>query len=294
MTYEFAFRVIPEALFGVPEEGKTVLPATPGRQAVGPAIRTSAFTTFGHGTLSEYRKDSEALRFDLADSGLTLRVDDNYWILSAEAGELGEAYRAIKPVLDRLLHSLSVAFATPFRYEPKFVDASDNTTHRWPEPVEVVMIQTTFYNLAETRERIEQSFASCMHGDERLDRAYNYFESAILMREQALMLKTDKTASGMVWALAFLQLWKAITTILGDPSSSADRDYQSRFRTFGLPDDFWAREVDPLYRIRNQEDVAHYRLEPGTAVASFGNAVLVARRVVQAYAEYLRGQAPPA
>lgn len=79
-------------------------------------------------------------------------------------------------------------------------------------------------------------------------------------------------------------MFKALTAIVGDPSS--DRDYQSRCRKLGLPKTFWQEKAKPLYDIRNDDDVAHYTHtlpEPGAFLGRFSQAVAVFRESLTAY-----------
>ena len=62
-------------------------------------------------------------------------------------------------------------------------------------------------------------------------------------------------------AAAFLFLWKALSAIVGDPSS--DRDYQRRYRDLGLDYAFFRDTIEEIRRLRNEEDVAHYRIDSG-------------------------------
>ena len=87
---------------------------------------------------------------------------------------------------------------------------------------------------------------------------------------------------------AYLNMWKAITAMLGDPTK--DSDYQKRFRTFGLPENFWKDEVAPLMKVRHNFDVAHYSLDEGAIAQveqSFGKAGLVCKTVIGAYVRHL-------
>ena len=60
---------------------------------------------------------------------------------------------------------------------------------------------------------------------------------------------------------AILNFYKSVSVILGDPSAG-DRDWQRRYRKFGLSDEFFKTEVEWLRKdIRNHGDVAHYRLQ---------------------------------
>jgi hypothetical protein len=65
----------------------------------------------------------------------------------------------------------------------------------------------------------------------------------------------------------FLQLFKALVVLVGEPG--VDSDYQRRARHLDLPADFWQSRVKPLYDVRNDEDVAHYRLAEPTPGAMF-------------------------
>ena len=150
------------------------------------------------------------------------------------------------------------------------------------------MFRGTMYNLADLRTGIAHAFSLATTVDRPLDKALAYFENALLLRDLALRVGFASIHAGMLWALAFLQLWKSITAILGDPSR--DKDHQSRYRSIGLPEGYWKGEVEPLYRIRNDEDVAHHTLDFATAGApaeAFGKAIAVCQRVVQAYSSTL-------
>lgn len=278
-------------MFGVPEDGITVVPVSPaGRQVVGPAIHTRAMVAFGYGTLSEYRKDADALRLMVERAGIRLTTSDNFWLVSCEALDLSSAYARVKPILERLMRLLSVEYGAGFDYEGLYVDTDEEKTLRWPEPTQVMLFRGTYYDVAGLRGQVEHGFARAMVPEERLDKALGYFANALLIRDTALRMGRSSSHAVMLWAMAFLQLWKAITVILGDPST--DKDYQSRYKKFGLPDGFWKDSVDPLYRIRNDEDVAHYALtvgEVGGLTESFGKAVEVCQRVLRSYSSHLDG-----
>jgi hypothetical protein len=54
-------------------------------------------------------------------------------------------------------------------------------------------------------------------------------------------------------------LWKALSTVLGDPS--ADKDYQRRYKKLGFDDTFFLQKVEHVRKLRNEYDVAHYTVE---------------------------------
>jgi hypothetical protein len=69
-------------------------------------------------------------------------------------------------------------------------------------------------------------------------------------------------------ATAFLQMFKALVTIVGE--AGKDADYQRRAKQMGLGADFWNSRVQPLYKVRNDSDVAHYSLETPELAAAYG------------------------
>lgn len=295
MKFSFAIRVLPPAPFGLPEEGMTVLPAGP-RQLASPMVHTRAMQLFSHGTLSEYRKDSEQLKASLELAGVHAEIQDNFWMVSAESGSKEEARQKVVSVLDRWMHYLSTAIGRTFSYEELFIESENEQVHRRPKLTQVPMLAVTMYNLGEMRSRVEEGFAVAVRPDPRLDKAYTYIGIALQLRDEATRLALLTPSVAILWGMAFLQLWKAITVIVGDPK--LDSDHQRRHRTYGLPHDFWKTDLDPLYRVRGEADVAHYRLEQGVsgAKASFGKALTVARRVLRAYEAHQQdaGNAPTA
>jgi hypothetical protein len=152
----------------------------------------------------------------------------------------------------------------------------------------LVRMSLTWYNIEELKGRIERSYPRAAIEDQRLDRALLYYEHARLLYNLRGYADPFSAHHGMMLASAFLNLWKALSAIVGEPGT--DKDYQRRYRAFGLPDDFWTQRVEPLYRIRCDEDVAHYSLKSLYANQlgkSFVDAASVCRDAVTAYAESL-------
>lgn len=86
----------------------------------------------------------------------------------------------------------------------------------------------------------------------------------------------------MVVSAAFLNLWKAITTIVGDPSS--DPDHQSRYKKFGLSFEFYREKIRRVQELRDDNDVAHHSLDLSrldTIEREFGEATNVALEVIR-------------
>jgi hypothetical protein len=95
----------------------------------------------------------------------------------------------------------------------------------------------------------------------------------------------------MLVSSAFLNAWKAVTTILGDPS--ADRDHQRRHRDIGFGKDFSYDKVKRLTDLRNDYDVAHYSLRTDAleeVKAHYGEAIRIASEVIDQYRQHVAGR----
>lgn len=89
----------------------------------------------------------------------------------------------------------------------------------------------------------------------------------------------------------FLNLWKAVSTIVGDPSH--DRDYQKRYKKFGFDYQFFTSKIQLLNKLRNSYDVAHYSLDENLLKevdANVGEAQNIAAEVLRKYREHIRNK----
>jgi len=104
-------------------------------------------------------------------------------------------------------------------------------------------------------------------GDQRLDQGLRYFSLGGSLCE----IMQDSVIMGQVLdPICFLQFWKAIATIAGDPSSESD--HQSRCLTYGFGKDYFRDTLKPLHDMRNKFDVAH--------IASLSDPAIVSRQDV--------------
>src|SRR5437868_7289863 len=108
MKFTITFQIYPEGVFGVPEEGTTVLLARPGSYPGAP-VHTGTLTIVGHGTLSEYRQENQAIALPLHLGNVEGRIQDNFMFLQVEASTYREAYDTVVDVLERFLQHLSVS-----------------------------------------------------------------------------------------------------------------------------------------------------------------------------------------
>lgn len=285
-SYRFLFRLGPPGYFGLPEADKLVVPAQPGgRQLVSPVLDTRTGQLVSHGTLSQYRAPDRALAANIKSEGLSLSITDNFLEVITEAERAQLAADRVLANVDLLLQSLTSMYGD--RFFASLLSAEDS--QGVPQAVQtgpkaVQLLKATLFNIEELRDRVTRAADWASNADTAAKKALFYFEHACLLNEFAQTLPLTSPHVAFSRALAFLQLFKALTSIVGDPSS--DRDYQSRCKRLGLAKDFWQTKARPLYDIRNEEDVAHYSHtfpEPGAFLAKYSQAVSVFREALEAH-----------
>ncbi len=246
-----------------------------------------------HGTLPRYRDDSARLEAQFGDAGPTLRLLDNFAILTVDADSPQNAFELGQATVERLCQSMSVHTGQRFSGTLQFIeDEKENVSV--PSPPTILSLGTTStYNLQQLREQFGHAFAWATRADDRAAKALLYVESAFVLNDFAQSHGPLSRQASFLRGLAFLQLFKALGVILGEKGK--DRDYQRRFRELGLAPEFWQERVEPLYRVRNDEDVAHYSLEPPDAArfaADFGKALAVLREALGAHLARKTGEPP--
>jgi hypothetical protein len=278
------YRLYPPGPFGLPDEERIVVPSDPsGRSVSAPTIHAGTGTRVGHGSLSEYRKAEEAIRADFSDGDVRISLEDNFLAVSVEASDARAAYDAARAFAELFAQALSVQFGMRFGAEFLLLEDDKGITQPVPRSYQVPF-GAMWYNLAEARDRLGIAFDWAIAVDDRSRKAMLYFEHACLLTDFAWTLPLTGPHATFSYALAFLQLFKALVAIVGEPG--VDRDYQRKATDLGLPADFWSSRVKPLYLIRNDEDVAHYSLEtpePGAFLDRFRDAAAVFKEALSAY-----------
>lgn len=280
------FALSPTSFFGLPEGDKTVLKAA-GAQVIGAAIDPRTGLIVQHGSVSEFRRPEEVLKVSLDRAGYRLVAEDNFVRLSLEAPNMDSAVEEAIRIVERFVRHLTVEHAVMFDYEALQIEFDDQV-RRWPSQRSVHVMSATLYDLADTAQKMARAFPRALLGDTKLDKALLYIEHGWFLYNVRVHAPRTSPHYGLAIASAFLQLWKAVTAILGDPSS--DRGHRTKHRQFGLPKEFWNERVKPLYVIRNDADVAHYSLASSPVQkleGTFGQAALVCRDVIAAYADSL-------
>jgi len=257
MKYRLILQVKPPSPFGLPDEGKTVIPA--GIDLEGDVLDTRTLTRVGYGTLSHYRGVDEAIRvpFPLSDSvGAELR--DNFLWITCEAPDARTALSTAIPLVDRFLEHLTLSTGRLFSADMIQLTTEDGAPQPLPRKVELMSLTT--YDLVSLARTIETTADYVQMLDPLLDKALEYYNFALFLLEGPA---TQADRFSRIYAHAasavFLSFWKATTTIIGD--SSHDKDFNQRYQRLGFDREFFTSRIEPVRRLRNNYDVAHYRVD---------------------------------
>jgi hypothetical protein len=266
MKFTLSTKLSPSAPFGVPEDGYTVVPATPNRQVISGAIDSTLGKVVSQGSL---------------------RIDDNFAFVSTEEEDFREALARSKDFLERFLIQLSVRLCRSFSYEILGLAGEDG--QRYPSVPTLFSTRVTTYNIQELREAMSEAAATCKAADERLERASQYFEHAAFLfgKRQDLAQPGSRHHTALISSI-FLSLAKAVTVIVGDPSS--DRDHQRRYKEIGLDHAFYKDKIGRVLELRNNYDVAHHDVSgqaTETIEQNYGEAIETASVILAHYSEYL-------
>ena len=125
--------------------------------------------------------------------------------------------------------------------------------------------------------------------DPVLDRALQYYEHAMFLFDRRNQI-ADLFSSHFRYMISeiFLNMWKAATAFIGDPS--VDNDYRSRYRRLGIDREFFETKIEVVRNIRNDYDVAHYRIDEERLAEierNYGLVKEVAERIIRDYRQYL-------
>lgn len=286
MKFTIIFEIYPPGQFGVPENGKTVIPAGPGSY-IGDTFHRATMTRVGYGTLSCYRDENERISLTLNLGDISATIKDNFATFIIEANSPGEAFDIAVKAIDRFLQHLSLNMHQLFYYNILVME--DEQGKIYPVPKEVIMVSVTMYNLDRLIGEIENAAKFFQLSDPILDKALQYYEHSLYLYEKRTEI-VDVLSRHFNYLISavFLNMWKALTTIIGDPS--IDKDYQSRYKRLGFGYEFFKSKIEYVKDIRNQYDVAHYHVEQDRikkVEQNFGKAKEVVISVLKAYRQYI-------
>jgi hypothetical protein len=263
--YEVWLRIDPPRFFGLPEEGVDVVPA-----GINPVFHGDFNTGRGWITLEDgsdpRRAEGDRLQTEFKMNGAIVRADDNIFRVSLDAPTSEEAIARSQNEIQRLVHLLTTFFpgpatsmsATPFR-----VTLDGLERHKQPE----VFGRLYVYDIEHMKAELLRAAAllNGMVDDPRLTMSLRYFALGDDLAELQRGWATDEDLIRLM-PVRFLQYWKALATIVGDPSR--DPDHQSRPKGLGLGRQFFRHQVAPLHNLRNSFGVAHIADPDASAIVS--------------------------
>jgi hypothetical protein len=294
LKFSAVFEIGPSSVFGLPQAGMTVLPAGPG-EYVGDSYDTWTGTKVGRGTLPVYRALDTAIQADLRVADAPTRFNDNFATIEIECDTAVTAYREATNRIDDLLRHLSLTQGRAFEWLPVSLVSEDGKVHPVPNLMQLAMVTT--YDLGTLGRDLTSAAEYSVIDDERLNRAMDYYEQALLLFERrARIVQLLSHQHMQLISSIFLNLWKALTTIVGDPSR--DRDHQRRHLELGLDHEFYTSRIRHLHDLRNEFDVAHYALDEAATQrveSEYGEAKKTVEEVLRRYRESLvsDGQGAP-
>jgi hypothetical protein len=291
MKFTLSAQLSPSGPFGVPQDKYVVVPTGTGREIYSPAVDTLLAKVVGHGSMSIYRRDDEAIRETLKVDEFTIRFSDNYVFIEVESHNGQNALSRCLEFLERFLIQLSVHLRRPFSYD--ILGLTDEQNRRYLATPETISLTTvTTYNLDDLRQAIHAAAEASSALDDRMNRASQYFEHALFLYEKRQELAQPGTRhySALISSV-FLSLAKAVTILVGDPSS--DHDHQRRYKDIGLDYDFYKNKIGRVLELRNSYDVAHHDLTGRGADVieqNYGEAVETTSTILACYSEHLKNK----
>lgn len=292
-TYLILYKFGNPGVFGLPDGDMTVMKSANSHESYSDTIDIRSGHVVAYGAFSSYREPCDALTMvcELGDGSLSVR--DNFFRVSIPARDKQSALQQATSLIDEISRFLCVEYGCLFPYQILQVDSPDGEVDTQVTPSLLPLLEVTFYDLNKLKASIKEAAGRSGLDDDKLSKAVLYHEHAVLLYSLQSRLPHGSPHQSYVTASAYMHLWKSITVILGDPANTNDRrDYQSRFRRYGLRKGYWEEKVKPILNIRNSDDVAHYTLDSEAldrVKSSIGSAMEVSKEVIHAYSAFLEG-----
>jgi hypothetical protein len=286
--YQIVLLIKPAGMFGLPEEGKTIHPAPVTNLYTG-TLDSRTGNIISHGTLSKYRETP--LQKEVTMGSASLKMKDNFVFLDIEAMTEWDAIEQGFGIANSLCVFLSV-------YTNRYCSFDIIQATQEPEgkrvqlPVAVFLTSMTLFNLEELAKCFDETTLAYSVSDDILDKGAAYFYHALFMREEMQHITSPLSFHAkLIISEVILNYHKAISTIIGDPS--LDKDYQSRYRRFGISRRLW-EDAEKIRGLRNNYDIAHYT--PDLAALSnidshLGLSHKTAEQIIKAYIAWLKSKA---
>ncbi len=290
-NYLILFKFGNPGLFGLPDGDATVMMSANSSESDSDVINMRSGHIIAYGAFSRYREPGDALTFACELGIGTLSVNDNFFRVSIPARDKRSALQQATSLIDEISRFLCVEYGCLFPYQVLQVDSPDGEVDSQLTPGSLQLLRVTFYDLDKLRISIQEAANRAGLGDEKLSKALLYHEHAVLLYSLQSQLPHGSPHQSYVITSAYMHIWKSVTVILGDPANTNDRrDYQRRFRKYGLKRGYWEEKVKSILNIRNSDDVAHYTLDNEAherVKRSIGSAIKVSKEVMHAYSVFL-------
>jgi len=285
IEYKFTFSLSPTGMFGLPEGNMLIVPS--GRRITSDSIEFGSFEMVKRGTLPEYRKDNEKISIKAESQGLKLEFEDNFVFVEITSKNPEEA----RDRAASLVYDFTLALTLWCGSYVSFRIISGYDQYGRPAPVihRLGLLQFTSYNLTDLAKQMQESIYVTRQSDLRLKKSLEYFSHAAFLNKVIIDLE-GKSPEQYVYLLSdiILNLYKSVTTVIGDPKK--DKDYQSRYKKYGIDYNFWKSKIDRLRDIRNNWDVAHYHISREKLVeldTIIRESFLTTKQTIMKYVEYL-------
>jgi hypothetical protein len=289
MKFQVTFEIIPGGPFGVPQDGVTILRGEAGKQFVGDTYHTATMIRVGWGSLPEFRADNEAIKRSFRLGDTQARINDNFLFIELETDSEREAYARAAHQVGTFLKNLSLNQGGLFTVRPLIIETDDGRI--FPVPKYSTLGTVTVYSLDQLARNIDEALKYQELSDQRLERAVLYWSHARFLFGKRMEIADPLSEHHtLLISSIFLNLWKAVSTIVGDPSKSADSDYQRRYRRLGFDYGFFRTKIEKIRELRNNYDVAHYSMSEEAIQqieSNFGEADNTATEVLKRYRDHL-------
>jgi hypothetical protein len=240
-----------------------------------------------------YRKFEDRFAFNATIGGVKFEAEDDLFRLTLDAADEEEAGSQAAQIVLQLFHLRATLFLPGVHRITATIVAvvpHDGNTARLTSTIGRVYL----YDLRKLETTLSEAadMLNNAAGDTRLAQAVRYFGlgddlSELLTRSTAL----DYGAS--LAPIRFLQYWKSLATIVGDPST--DKDHQSRHASLGLGRQYFRHAIEPLHTIRNKFGVAHIADPNAPQIVTDANVQKcreVAAEVIHGYIRALKKSGP--
>ena len=251
----YFFKIKPEGTFGLEEQNMTVVPA--GMETVTPELHLVHGKFIYPGTQTIGRKLEETLVESFMIGEYSAEIKDNILNITIEGSSNIEAEKGAVEAIHRflMLLSFSARLSVPLTFE--IIAAENDRGERVKILKYLGKFSVRWYNLNQMIESIKNSseILNNVINNKTLERALEYYERGLILSSQAMKTESPHTISYFKQE-AFLNYWKSITIIIGDPSKNS-KEFQNKYKQYGIEKEFFQDKIMSIKKIRDDYDVAH-------------------------------------